>query len=137
MNKQIEQFNPEQEAELVYTPSFQSAPFTVTGLGEALLPIAEAVEREQTSRVQNVAAATIKTAQTALETATAPTELTGHRATIAAKLHDLRFGTHMLDELRERRAIERDLRFAGKLGLLTDEVCAKHRKALDQVKDLR
>lgn len=131
-----EQFNPEQEAVLTYVPDFQSTPFTVTGLGESLLPIAEAVEREQVSRVSKVSALMVKTAQAASETAVEP-ELTGLRATIAAKMHDLRFGTHMFEALQDKRDTERDLKFAGSLGLLTDEVCAKHRKALDEVRTLR
>jgi hypothetical protein len=135
MNKQNQnQFNPNQEAVLQYVPDFQTSSFTIVGLGETLLPIAEAVERSQTHETVQHAS---HVAKTAVAGAMEAVELTGHRATIAAKLHDLRFGTHMLDALRERRALERDLRFAGSLGLLTDEVCAKHRKALDQVKDLR
>jgi hypothetical protein len=39
------QFNPELDGVLTYVPDFQDKPFTVTGLGEALLPIAEQVER--------------------------------------------------------------------------------------------
>jgi hypothetical protein len=47
MTKQIEQFNPEAEAVLTFVPAFQSSTFTVTGLGESLLPIAEAIEHSQ------------------------------------------------------------------------------------------
>jgi hypothetical protein len=41
------QFNPEAEAVLTFVPAFQSSTFTVTGLGESLLPIAEAIEHSQ------------------------------------------------------------------------------------------
>jgi hypothetical protein len=129
-------FNPEQEATLTYQPDFQDRPLVITGIGESLLPIVEAVERDYAAQVDKVSAGAIKATQSAPETATEPIELTGHRATIAAKLYDLAHGRNMYDLLKQKREDERDLAMAHKLGLITTDRCAKHERQLAQVRGL-
>jgi hypothetical protein len=51
--------------------------------------------------------------------------------------YDKVHGTSFYELLQDKRNTERDLRFAGSLGLLQKESCAKHREALEAVWSLR
>ena len=123
-------FNPQAEAVLQYVPDFQSTVFTVTGLGEQLEPLAEhiqALEAAPVPKTHNVAS---KAGKAVLEASTQPTELTGRRATIAAKLYDLVNGSNMYDLLKQKRQDEADLAMARKLGLMSTVFCQKHEREL-------
>lgn len=126
------ELNPNQDLELTYQPDFQAQPFKVVGPYDAVMPIAndlEALQTTEQAQTHKLASRIVKAAQTALES---PTELTGRRATLAAKFYDLRFGTRLYDALIEKRNTERDLAMATRLGLLSieDVSCQKHRKAI-------
>lgn len=136
MRKQEQPFNPEAEAVLTLIPEYQDTPFVITGLGEQLLPIAEAVQAAESAapvKRRNVASVAVEAATQAPE---APQVLSGRRATITAKLHDLVNGTNMYDLLLQKRAEERDLAMAKKLGLITTDRCAKHDRQLATVRGM-
>jgi hypothetical protein len=138
MTKQIEQFNPEAEAVLTFVPAFQSSTFTVTGIGESLLPIAEAIEHSQPMPSQtNVeapsAAPTPKVEYIDLSTL-APKEVL--RRKISSWVYDRQHGTNMLGLLNERIKDDRNVRFARDLGLISSTHCLKHEKAVAKLKSL-
>lgn len=133
-------FNPEAEAVLQYVPDFQTSTFTVTGLGETLLPIAESIKADEAQPVRAVAhvetpldRVTIQNAYEDLSTL-APRETI--RRKISAFIYDKRNGTNMLDLLNERIADDRDVAFARNLGILGVTHCAKHEKAVAKLKQL-
>ena len=119
-----------QSKELHFTPDFQSKQMVVTGDIEVINDVAAVIGRE----IEQCNKVLPKAGKLAIQAENTPQVLVGRTATVAAKLFDLRFGTHMFDALQEKRSTERDLRFAGKIGLFQEEVCAKHRKALNSVK---
>lgn len=124
-----------QNAELTYQPTFQDSPMVITGDYEAVESVnndLEALEARLYAQSDKLASKAIKAVQTAPET---PTELSGRRATIAAKLYDLRYGRNMADLLAQKRQDERDIAMATKLGLLstTEVYCRKHQKVVNKL----
>jgi hypothetical protein len=128
-----EKLDTTQPVELSYTPDFQDSTFTVYGDYEAVEPIAsqiQALESAPAPKRRNVAHKVIEQAQTASEV------LTGHKATVIAKLYDITTGASMYDLLQQKRKDERDLAMAKRLGLITTDRCAKHEKQLAAVRGL-
>jgi hypothetical protein len=82
------------------------------------------------SRTHKLAGHMVKAAQEAPET------LTGRRAVVTAKLYDLAHGSNMYDLLLQRRAEERDLAMAKRLGLITADRCIKHERQLAKVRGM-
>ena len=129
-----EKLNLEQDLELTIVPEYQTAPFVIVGDAENVLPIAEAVQREEK---EHPVIRTPKLGKRVVEAVRASEDvLTGRRAVIAAKMHDLRYGSTMYDLLKQKRQEERDLAMAKKLGLIAHDRCAKHERALAQVRGL-
>lgn len=117
-----------QEAELV--TSLNGKPFVITGPIESVTELYEAAQTDFNAHpVQRTTMGT-KVAQTALEHATEPIELTGRKATITAKLYDLVNGSNMYELLKQKRQDERDLAMARSLGLMSTVYCQKHEKEL-------
>lgn len=110
--------------------------FTVEGSYEDVLPIYTDLAQNLPSQSASRPTQAVKEVQTLVaQTATA---LLGRVAVdFKTKVYDLQNGTHFLHALREKRQLEKDLRMAQSLGLLTVDVCAKHRKAAEAVKNVR
>ena len=124
--------DPTQDVALTTYLPFQKQPFTINGPYEAVMPIAEAVQAEDARKPVQRATVSTKVAQTAVEAVT----LEGRRATIAAKLYDLANHSNMYDLLKQRRAEERDLAMARRLGLVSTVYCQKHERELAKVRGL-
>jgi hypothetical protein len=111
--------------------------FTIEGSYEDVLPIHTELAQALPTRMRRSRGQEAATdAPTFVTRAT--TAFVGRLAVDAkAAVYDLRNGTHFLQAVREKRQLEKDLRMAQSLGLLTVDVCAKHRKALEAVKSVR
>lgn len=133
-------FNPNQEAILTYTPDFQSQPFTVTGLGESLLPVVAAVESLQPVQTMKDTAPVPKPIQTGPENvyvdfSALPTRIVA-RKKLQARMYDLLHRTTMYDALVERIEEDRDISFARDLGILGVTRCAKHERAVSKLRGI-
>lgn len=117
-----------QEAELV--TSLNGKPFVITGPIESVTELYEAAQTDFNAHPVQRTTTSTKVAQTALEHATEPIELTGRKATITAKLYDLVNGSNMYELLKQKRQDERDLAMARSLGLMSTVYCQKHEKEL-------
>lgn len=130
----------DQELTLEYVPAFQSGTFVVTGDPENVLPLAEAVQAEEKAGAVKHASHVRKAGQTALETVTAPMQSGLGRVALDIKTvaYDKAFGTDFYEALRQKRADERNLRFATKIGLIsiTDTTCRKHQAAIAKMRGL-
>lgn len=109
--------------------------FTVRGDYEVLEPLAEAAQAYDKAHP-------VKDTPEPVKPATRPVErsegeiLTGRRAVIAAKLYDLRNRTNMAELLAQKRADERNLAMARKLGLVSTVYCRLHEKELAKLHKL-
>lgn len=102
--------------------------FAIQGMYDEVVPYitshVEAVESPARVKTDKVPSNGIKT-------------ITGIRADVTAILYDLTNNTRFHTALKEQRQLRKDLHMAQSLGLLTVPVCAKHRKALEEVKSIR
>jgi hypothetical protein len=128
-----------QPVELTTFLEGQAAPFVIRGDYEAVAPMAEALRQADEQLPTQVATRTRKVAQAAVEAVSAPIQTGLGRVAVDVKaiVYDKLHRTNFYDLLRDKRNTERDLRFAGSLGLFQEEVCAKHRKALQSVRRVR
>jgi hypothetical protein len=138
MTKQIEQFNPEAEAVLTFVPAFQSSTFTVTGIGESLLPIAEAIEHSQPLVTETAPQAPVTPVQTQNQYIDM-SELGSRqiaRKKLTARFYDLTHRTNMYGLLVDRINEDRDVAFARGLGLISTTHCLKHEKAVSKLRGM-
>jgi hypothetical protein len=130
-------FNPEQEATLTYVPDFQDSTFTVTGLGEALLPIVEAV-----AEAPRPAAKAVEVPVVAVQVQNQYTDLSElpsrqiARMKLRSRVYDMIHRTNMTELLTERINEDRDVAFARSLGLVGVTHCQKHEKAVAKLRQL-
>lgn len=139
--KQPNIFNPEQEAVLQYVPDFQSATFTVVGLGETLLPLAEEIQvAEATTPIAPVTAVQptqlVETPKPAYEDFSTLEAREVLRRKINARFYDTFHRTNMYGLLVDRINEDRDVAFARGLGILGVTHCAKHEKAVAKLRQL-
>jgi hypothetical protein len=107
----------------------------VEGSYEDVQPIYAEFSREIPKRAASVRKA--RPAAPSFVTRAASTLTSSLTADLRAFAYDTVNGTRFLKAVRQKRQLQRDLRMAQSLGLLDVEVCAKHRKALEAVKDVR
>lgn len=133
------ELNPTQDLEL--TVDLNGQPFVITGDSQLLQDMYEQEESKykevsKAERHKKIGIAVVEAVESPLYAALG-SFASQLRMDVSAALYDRRNGTNFLGALREKRQLEKDLRMAGKLGLLQEEVCAKHRKALEDVKKVR
>lgn len=136
-----QEFNPALEAELVYTPSFQANPMTITGLGETLLPLAEEIKAaEAVPTVEPAKAPQAPVMPVAPQNQYIDmSELKGReiaRKKLTARFYDTFHGTNMYGMLVDRINEDRDIAFARGLGIIGVTHCAKHEKAVAKLRQL-
>lgn len=133
MTKQIEQL-PVQDAELI--TSVNGHPFVISGPIEAIEPLFKAAEAEFNAQPVHTASKVGKASVEAVQSSDVVLE--GRKATVTAKLHDMLYGTAMYDALQQKRADERDLAMATRLGLISleDVSCRKHSAAIAKLHNL-
>lgn len=137
-----QEFNPALEAELVYTPSFQASQFTVVGLGETLLPLAEEIKAAEAMPAKHMAVAAIQAVQTAPEPKAEYLNLgnldsrTEARLSLKALAWDIKtFGrNNEYRRFKERVAAEKALAMDMELGLVQSVHCRLHERMLDKTK---
>jgi hypothetical protein len=135
------------QAEYKLYPIWQKSPLIIRGDAEEIRESYEQGRAEydeyQAQRRSQVAT---KVAGTAVEAVQAPLRaITDTLGTIASKavrhaeisLYDHKHGTRFGEELKLRRQQEKDLAMARKLGLLSADVCQKHRHGIAAVKRMR
>lgn len=113
-------------------------PFTICGDEDTLRGMANEIAADDARRA-SVARSTPEVGRIAVVAPNAqPEGLDGRRATITAKMHDLRFGSHLYEALKQKRSDDRDLHMATRLGLISleDVSCRKHSKAIAKLHNL-
>lgn len=121
-----------------YIPG-QDAPIEIHGLPELLVDLNTNVEQARVidePKPRTIASTAIKAATEPHNAPYSPIPLTGRealKATIKARLFDLRWGTKEYEELELTRMAERKLRLRTELGIVTMDRCAKHQKQLAHI----
>lgn len=121
------------------TTELNGHPFVITGDYESLRPIYDEQRAAAPAAVEVAVKRTRAVAKQVGGMVLAPVEGVAERVKVdtSAFMYDVLNGTHFLAAVREKRQTEKDLRMAQKLGILGVDVCAKHRKALEDVKKVR
>lgn len=135
-NQNQNTINLDQPAELTLNLGSGMEHFVVTGDAEAVMPYVEAAQAYDKRHIVKDTAIGRKAVTGALETLTAPIQTGLGRVAVDIKAiaYDKVHGTAMYDLLKQKRDDERNLAFATKLGLVSTTHCAKHSKALAQLK---
>jgi hypothetical protein len=130
--------------ELETSVDWQDAPFIITAEYETVKAMHDErqreIERQQQARLRRTAARAVATA------VEAPVHVVSDRLaavkanvveSVQVRAYDFLNGTNFRRALAEQRQIRKDTAFAEKIGLLAVEPCAKHRKAMQMVRDIR
>jgi hypothetical protein len=135
-------FNPELEATLQYVPDFQSSVFTITGLGEQLVPLAEEIQAAEAQPVKSPAQTAVKAAVTSFEPKEQYLNLGNleprqeARMALKALAWDIKTlgRNNEYRRFKERVAAEKALAMDMELGLVQSVHCRLHERMLDKTK---
>lgn len=124
---------------VAFETSLEGHPFTITGDYITVAPLYEAALAAQPTVTPEAIIRTRRVAEKVGSVVLAPAMSLMERTQTDAStfVYDMFNGTHFLSAVKQKRQLEKDLRMAQNLGLLGDDVCAKHRKALKDVKTVR
>lgn len=124
---------PHQDASLSYIPDWNNGKtFTINSDYEDVLAVQQVID----TKPADIPVAVQKPVTAAQEAPQQPEVLEGRKASIMAKLYDIRNGRNMYQLLKEQREAERDLAMARRLGLITTDRCAKHERQLAKIRGI-